>query len=151
VKPAATRRARFAERFNNAAAAEKPLRALAGNFSKVAKSAIDEATTLTIEHVEIKLHRLPEKLDGFRIVHISDTHHSPFTSLEHIERAVKVANQLKPDMFALTGDYVSHEQKYIAPVAEVLGRLESEFGTFGCLGNHERWTDDALIHDLFPC
>ena len=108
MKPADTRRARFTELLNNAAAAEKPLRALAGNFSKVAKSAIDEATTLSIEQVEIKLTRLPEKLDGFRIVHISDTHHSPFTSLEHIERAVKVANELKPDMFALTGDYVSH-------------------------------------------
>jgi len=149
VKHAATRRARFAERFNNAAAAEKPFRALAGNFSKVAKYAIDEATTLTIEQVEIKLSRLPEKLDGFRIVHISDTHHSPFTSLEHIERAVEVANQLQPDMFALTGDYVSHERKYIAPVAEVLGRLRSEFGTFACLGNHDHWTDAGLVTDLF--
>ena len=147
--PIATRRARFAERINTAAASEKPFRALAGDFSKVAKYAIDEATSLSLERVEIKLRRLPEALDGFKIIHISDTHHSPFTSLEHIERAVKVANRLKPNMFALTGDYVSHERKYIAPVAEVLGGLKSEFGTFACLGNHDHWTDADLVTDLF--
>lgn len=110
---------------------------------------MDEANSLTLERVEIKLKRLPQQLDGFRIVHISDTHHSPFTSLEHIERAVKVANRLKPDMYALTGDYVSHERKYIAPVAEVLGDLEAEFGTFACLGNHDHWTDADLVTHLF--
>ncbi len=149
MKPAVTRRARFAERLNTAAASEKPFRALAGDFSKVARNAIDEATSLSLEHITIRLKRLPEKLDGFKIVHISDTHHSPFTSLEHIEHAVAAANQLKPDMFALTGDYVSHERKYIAPVAEVLGGLNAEFGTYACLGNHDHWTDAALVTDLF--
>src|SRR4029077_11451522 len=118
-------------------------------FSKVAKYAMDEATSLSLERVTIKLKRLPERLDGFRIVTISDTHHSPFTSLEHIENAVEVANQLAPDMFALTGDYVSHEIKYIAPVAEVLGRLKAEFGTYACLGNHDHWTNADLVTDLF--
>jgi hypothetical protein len=48
-------------------------------------------------------------------------------------------------MFVLTGDYVSHEPKYIAPVAEVLGELRSEFGTHACLGNHDHWTDAGLV------
>ncbi|MGH9946984.1 MAG: metallophosphoesterase [Pyrinomonadaceae bacterium] len=149
MKTAATRRERFAERLNTVATAEKPLRELAGNLSKVAKSAINEATSLSIEQVTIDLKRLPKPLDGFTIVHLSDTHHSPFTSLEYIERVVRVANRLKPDMFVLTGDYVSHERKYIAPVAEVLSSLKAEFGTFACLGNHDHWTDADLVTDLF--
>lgn len=110
---------------------------------------MDEASSLSLERVEIDLHRLPKKLDGFKIIHLSDIHHSPFTNLEHIERVVKVANRLKPDIFLLTGDYVSHEKKYIAPVAKVLGGLVSKFGTYACLGNHDHWTDPDLVVKKF--
>ncbi|HMP66589.1 MAG TPA: metallophosphoesterase [Pyrinomonadaceae bacterium] len=141
TKAVRAKRERLTERINTMLAADRPLRELAGNLSKVARYAIDEANSLSLEHVEIRLSRLPKKLDGFRIIHLSDIHHSPFTSLEHIERAVKVSNRLKPDMFVLTGDYVSHEPEYIRPVADVLGRLRAEFGTYACLGNHDHWTD----------
>lgn len=98
-----------------------------------------------VENIKIKLERLPKKLENFRIVHLSDIHHSPFTSLEHIERAVEISNNLKPDMFVLTGDYVSHEPEFIAPMAKIMGKLESEFGTFACLGNHDHWTDATRV------
>ena len=78
---------------------------------------------------------------------ISITVRSPGLSTSH--RAVKIANRLKPDMFILTGDYVSHEPRYIAPVAEVLGELNAEFGTFACLGNHDHWTDADLVTKHF--
>jgi len=139
------RRTRTSERINSLALADKPLRTLAGNVSKIAKYAIDEANSLSLERVEITLPRLPKKLDGLKIIHLSDIHHSPFTNLQHIERAVKIANRLKPDMFILTGDYVSHENKYIAPVAKTLGSLTSKYGTYACLGNHDHWTDPALV------
>jgi predicted MPP superfamily phosphohydrolase len=142
------KRVKLSERIGRAAASETPLRDLAGNFSKWARYALAEANSLSLERVDITLKRLPKKLDGFRIVHLSDIHHSPFTSLEHIKRTVKIANRLKPDMFILTGDYVSHETEYIAPVAEVLGNLKSEFGTFACLGNHDHWTDGELVTHL---
>jgi uncharacterized protein len=128
---------------------ETRLRDLAGNWSKVANYAIAEANSLSLERVEISLARLPQKLDGFKIIHLSDTHHSPFTSLDHISRAVKIANRLKPDLFVLTGDYVSHEDRYIAPVAEVLGSLKAEYGTYACLGNHDHWTNAELVTHLF--
>jgi uncharacterized protein len=143
------KRRKLAERINSYVAAEKPLRELAGDLSKVAKVAIDEANSLSLERVEIKLKRLPKQLDGFKIIHLSDTHHSPFTHLDHIARTVKIANRLKPDMFLLTGDYVSHEDQYIAPVAEVLAELKSEFGTYACLGNHDHWTNADLVTHLF--
>jgi len=117
------------------------LREIASSGSKVARSAVNEATTLEVEKVVTNLERLPKKLDGFRVAHLSDLHHSPFTDLEHIENAVSAANGLEPDMFVLTGDYVSHEREYVDPVAEVLGKLESEHGSYACLGNHDHWTD----------
>lgn len=143
------KKARLSERITSLTSSETPLRELAGNLSKVAKYAIDEANSLSLERVGIGLERLPKKLDGLKIIHLSDTHHSPFTNIEHIARAVKIANRLRPDMFLLTGDYVSHNAEYIAPVAKVLGELRSEFGTFACLGNHDHWTDPELVAHLF--
>ena len=145
MKFAGTKKVRLAERISSAARSDTPLRDLASNFSLVARYALAEANTLTIERIEIRLKRLPKNLDGFRIVHLSDIHHSPFTDLEHISRAVAIANELKPDMFVLTGDFVSHEAEYIAPMAKVLGTLESEFGSYACLGNHDHWTDSELV------
>lgn len=136
---------RLSEKISAAARSDTPLRDLASNFSLVARYALEEANTLTVEEITIRLKRLPKNLDGFRLVHLSDIHHSPFTDLEHISRAVEIANSLKPEMFVLTGDFVSHESEYIQPMAEAMGRLESEFGTFACLGNHDHWTDAELV------
>lgn len=147
MKFAGTQKPKLSARISAVIGSETPFRDLAGNLSKVARSALNEANSLTIEEVKIKLKRLPKSLDGFRIVHLSDIHHSPFTDLSHIERTVEISNFLKPDMFVLTGDYVSHEREYIEPVSEVLGRLNSEFGTFACLGNHDHWTDAKLVTD----
>ena len=149
MKIARQRRTRISERINSLVTADKPLRELAGNVSKIARYAIDEANSLSLERVEIPLRRLPKQLDGFKIIHLSDTHHSPFTNLDHIERTVKIANRLRPDMFLLTGDYVSHEKKYIAPVAKVLGQLTARCGTYACLGNHDHWTAPDLVVKKF--
>jgi predicted MPP superfamily phosphohydrolase len=104
---------------------------------------------LTIEHQQIYLRRLPQEFDGFRIVHLSDIHHSPFTSQEQIRRAVETTNGLQPDIVALTGDYVSKERRYAAPCAELMGTLRARHGVYAVLGNHDHWTDAALITDLF--
>ena len=128
---------------------QTPLRALALNLSQAARSALTEPFRVTVEHHQIHLQRLPRELDGFRIVQLSDIHHSPFTSREQIERAVETANSLQPDIVALTGDYVSKERAYAAPCAELLSGLRARHGVYAVLGNHDHWTDAALITDLF--
>ena len=72
-----TRRATLGERFNSLASSETPLRKLAGDLSKVAKYAIDEANSLSLERVTVTLSRLPTKLDGFKIIHLSDISPQP--------------------------------------------------------------------------
>ena len=128
---------------------ETPLRTLALNLAEAARSALAEPYMLSIEHRPIYLRRLPEAFDGFRIVHLSDVHHSAFTGRDQIARAVDTANRLKPDLIALTGDYISHDRQYAAPCAEELGKLQAEYGIYAVLGNHDHWTDAALLTDLF--
>jgi uncharacterized protein len=129
--------------------AQTPFRTLALNLGQAARSALSEPFRLTVEHHKIFLRRLPRAFDGLRVVQLSDIHHSPFTSREQIERAVETANSLRPDIIALTGDYVSKERAYAAPCAELMGRLRARHGVFAVLGNHDHWTDAALITDLF--
>lgn len=128
---------------------DTPLRALALNLTHVARAAISEPYMLTIEHERVALRRLPKALESFRIVQLSDIHHGPFSDTSQIERAVETANRLQPDIIALTGDYISKERHYAAPCAEMLGRLRARYGVYAVLGNHDHWTDAALITDLF--
>ena len=137
------------ERRRVAAPRPKPFRSLAAGLVQLARAAMTEPYLLKVEQQTIGLRRLPHAFDGLRIVHLSDIHHSPFTGREQIERAVEMANSLKPDIVALTGDYLSHEREYAAPCAEMLGRLRARWGVYAVLGNHDNWVDAPLITDLF--
>ncbi|MEO8433790.1 MAG: metallophosphoesterase [Pyrinomonadaceae bacterium] len=128
---------------------DTPLRALATGVAQAARNALTEPFLLTVEHQPVILSKLPAELEGMKIVHLSDLHHSPFTGTEQIERAIEMANRLEPDIVALTGDYISHDRSYAARCAEMVGRLRARYGVYAVLGNHDHWTDAALITDLF--
>jgi predicted MPP superfamily phosphohydrolase len=115
----------------------------------MARMAFSEPFMLAIERQEIYLRRLPKALDGLRIVHLSDFHYGPLVNPTHLERAIEAANDLHADMIALTGDYISNDRSYAGPCAELIGRLRARHGVFAVLGNHDHWTDAALIADLF--
>jgi predicted MPP superfamily phosphohydrolase len=128
---------------------ETPLRSLAAGVAQAARTALAEPFLLTLERQPVVLNKLPAALDGLKIVQLSDLHHSPFTGTEQIERAIEMANRLEPDIVALTGDYISHDRSYAARCAEMVGRLRARYGVYAVLGNHDHWTDAALITDLF--
>jgi len=98
-----------------------------------------------ITTTDIWLRRLSPAHDGLKIVHLTDLHHSLFTPLEEIQRAVHLANRLRPDVVALTGDYVTLSPSYIWPVARALGRLRARLGVFAILGNHDFQVDPEEI------
>jgi uncharacterized protein len=105
------------------------------------KAAMIEPRMVEVTYQRIVIARLPQRFNGFRIVQLSDIHHSPFLGLEEIAEAVRRANDLKPDLVALTGDYVSHSVDYIDGCAKALGALRARHGVYAVLGNHDHWTD----------
>jgi uncharacterized protein len=110
-------------------------------FAAVLKAAMIEPRRVEVTHQQIVITKLPRTFDGFRIVQLSDIHHSPFLGMEEIAEAVYRANELRPDLIALTGDYVSHSRDYIDGCAQALGMLRARHGVFAVLGNHDHWTD----------
>jgi predicted MPP superfamily phosphohydrolase len=85
----------------------------------------------------IQLVRLPQAFDGLRVAHLSDVHIGPFTTADYIRRCVSITNELKPDVVALTGDYISWDQALEGEVVDALAGLRATHGVFACLGNHE--------------
>ncbi len=103
-------------------------------------SALGEPGWLATEHIAVAIAGLHLDLAGLTIVQLSDIHASREVRSEWIDRAVAAANELRPDLIVLTGDYVSHGLGYLPGVAAQLAALRAPLGVFATLGNHDHWT-----------
>lgn len=95
---------------------------------------------------EVTLKGLPRAFAGLRIVQLSDLHFSPLVPRAYLEKCVRLANALEPDLIFLTGDYVTRERgvpreetirRYVEPLPEILGGIRARAGRFAVLGNHD--------------
>ena len=87
-------------------------------------------------HVTMPLRNLPPAFDGLRIAHLTDLHYNP-VSLDDISDWVDKTNHLRPDLIALTGDYLTGAGTRIEEVADRLKELSAPLGVVACLGNHD--------------
>ena len=110
-------------------------------FAALLQAAMLEPRTIDVTHQRLTIPKLPGEFEGFRLVQLSDIHHSPFLSEGEITEAARRANALDPDLIVLTGDYVSHSRDFIGGCARALGTLRARHGVFAVLGNHDHWTD----------
>jgi hypothetical protein len=99
-----------------------------------------ERLNLEISHRRIKIPRLPKAFEGFRIAQLSDIHIGPFMTAAEIGRYVGIVNELKPDLVAVTGDFVTWDPSTQSAAVEALAEVKAPFGVYGCLGNHEMWS-----------
>lgn len=116
-----------------------------------------EPREISAERVDVRLRRLPEAFDGFRIAQISDIHWGPYMGRRGLEAAVRAAMTFHPDAVALTGDFVSHPlgrrngpqgARHAEPCAEVLRQL-APVPAFAVLGNHDHWNSAAIVAGAF--
>ena len=107
-----------------------------------------EPDWVEVERVALELPRLPEAFDGYRIAQVSDIHMDGWMTRDRLSNIVKRVNALKPDLVALTGDFVSYKpQKFVEGLADALGRLRPKDGAFAVLGNHDHWTKPRLVRE----
>lgn len=107
-----------------------------------------ERLRFEVEQVEIPMPNLPAALNGLRIVQISDIHAGDFMTARQIRHAIAMANDLRPHLAVITGDFISgHGDPLHECIAEI-ARLRAPLGTWGCNGNHEIYAgaeDDAEV------
>lgn len=106
-----------------------------------------ETGWLVVEQVQVPIKDLKPALEGFKIVHMSDLHLHPYTQADFVQEAVTLANRLNPDVVALTGDYVLETHEAIFELAPILAGLNPRYGIFATLGNHDHWTNAAVVHE----
>ncbi len=92
---------------------------------------------LEVNRKQLRLPDLPAALEGLKIVHLSDLHYTGRIGLPYFEYAIEQANQLDGDLVAVTGDIVD-KAAYIAWIPQTLGRLQSRYGVYSVLGNHDQ-------------
>jgi len=97
-----------------------------------------ERHRLELTQTELPVSGLDPAIDGLRIAFLTDIHHSALVPAVDVATAVTLANQAKPDMIVLGGDYVTYgDRRFVEPVAELLAPLHAAHGVFAILGNHD--------------
>ena len=82
---------------------------------------------------------IPDKLNNFRIVFISDIHADRYTDRKRILKFVRDVNSQNPDLVLIGGDFISSGPQYIDTAAIYLGRINSKYGIYSCVGDHDNW------------
>jgi predicted MPP superfamily phosphohydrolase len=122
---------------------------LVGLSGVMAGTGYHEARRLAeVRQVSIPLAMLPEALDGFRIVQLSDIHIGPTIKGDYLQGIVKRCNELQPDLVAITGDLVDGLTSMLQEDVAPLTSLQSRHGTFFVTGNHEYYWDALTWSDL---
>jgi len=94
---------------------------------------------IEVVEIDLPLQSPHNRLHGTRIAHISDLHHGRTVSTGYLRRCIERINLLDVDLVVLTGDYITYDFRgtYREKVVALLGEIESRFGTYACLGNHD--------------
>ena len=95
---------------------------------------------IAVKRVEILLRKLPPSLDGTRIVQMCDMHVGGLLGRAFVERVVRTANALQPDLIAIVGDLVDGTIQQLRPALESLSSLHARHGVFFVTGNHEYYS-----------
>ncbi len=108
-------------------------------------SSLALATTLSARSIYearfIKLEKVSKKIKNlnqhYKIIQLSDVHIGGLIDAKYIKNIVDRVNLTKPDLVVITGDLVDMNiDKIQAPLAE-LKKLQSKYGTYFIVGNHE--------------
>jgi hypothetical protein len=107
----------------------------------------NQVLNLSVEKKQIALPRLNRAHEGLSIAHLSDLHMTGRINREFFQLVADEVNALKPDIIALTGDILENEA--CRPwLAESLGRMQSRYGKYFILGNHDLFVDSTRTRCL---
>ena len=112
---------------------------MAAPFVVMGYGAMVERLGFRVRELDVPLPGLPLDLDGLRILQISDIHLSAFLHESDLARVIDMALDVRPHVAVVTGDLISSRGDPLDACIRQLARVKSDAGTFGCMGNHERY------------
>lgn len=98
-----------------------------------------ESNGWEIEEVHLSLNPAHAFDPPLKVVQVSDIHSGLFMTPARMRHCAEAVRQLEPDLFVLTGDFISNSAADLPPCIKEIARVESRYGSFAVLGNHEHW------------
>jgi len=106
----------------------------------------NEILQLQLTRREIELAHLAPQWDGLTLLHLSDFHFTGRVAQDWFQEAADYSAQLKPDLIALTGDFLD-SMDCLDWIPEVLRPLKGRWGVYFILGNHDWRLDWPRIRE----
>jgi predicted MPP superfamily phosphohydrolase len=95
------------------------------------------ASDFRIRQINLNFPKLPRAFEGLRMVQISDLHLGSWASVDPIEEAARIINDLEPDVVLFTGDLVNYSTDEAYRFREALRGIKAKHGVYAILGNHD--------------
>ena len=100
-----------------------------------------EAYNIQPRYVTVRTKKLPEGIDKIRIAFLVDVHIGGVSTLSHLERVMKIVDDVSPDILMLGGDVLdgdmSCRKRELALMSEAARK--ARYGAFAVNGNHEHY------------
>lgn len=91
--------------------------------------------------VPVRYKKLPQDLEGLRIMHVTDLHISQSLPAKFVKNLVKQIMKVKPDLVVFTGDILDSFAEKHSEELDYLKDLKAKYGVFLVAGNHEYYWD----------
>ncbi|AFY49253.1 putative phosphohydrolase [Nostoc sp. PCC 7524] len=105
-----------------------------------------EPNWIEINSLQLTLPHLASEFNGYRIVQISDIHRDEWMTTRRLQHIVRLVNEQKPDLVAITGDLVTRNSPQLIPSLKLaLEQLTPRDRTVAILGNHDHENDTQAI------
>ncbi len=98
-----------------------------------------------VKNINIRYENLPEILENFTIVQLSDLHLGDFASKKRINEIIDKTNELKADIVVITGDLIDRDVCKIDNICTPFLELKTKYGIFAVSGNHDIYTGYKLF------
>lgn len=108
---------------------------------------------LVTKEYKIETKDIDSSFDGLKVVHFSDLHYLRVTDSSTLKKVVEEINLINPDIVFFTGDLIDKDftldDKEKETLISLLQSINSKYGKYAVLGNHDYMKDESLFKEIF--
>jgi predicted MPP superfamily phosphohydrolase len=98
-----------------------------------------DLNSVSIRVTEYQFENLPDDLKGLKITFVADIQADRFTDERRLSQYIEKINAANPDLVLIAGDIITSTPGYIDVAAEYIGKINSKYGVYSCVGDHDHW------------
>ncbi|MBT7144249.1 MAG: metallophosphoesterase [Bacteroidetes bacterium] len=97
------------------------------------------AQKLNVKELDISINKSESSFESLNVVAVSDIHLGISVNKKKTKRLIDKINHLKPDLVIIGGDIIDDNLELVKhfKLLEYFKNIESKYGVYSCMGNHE--------------